>query len=583
MNRPEGLMHIATVTSALRTAEIVFSCVLALAAATPGYLGSPLAASYAGPYAAGPYAAGIYGAGIYGATPYAAAPLAAAVPHAASVSTQYHAQDELGQYSYGYSGGPSAKQETRTLDGVTRGGYSYIDAHGLVQSASYVSDPINGFRVAATNLPVGPSAPAPVHAVPAVAVHSAGIAAPVITPSLVDPVAIAAGAPLPVGDTPEVIAAKINHYNAHYQAQDELGQYSYGYADGNSVKHESRAVDGTTHGAYSYVDGNGIVQSVKYHADALAAAVPHAASVSTQYHAQDELGQYSYGYSGGPSAKQETRTLDGVTRGGYSYIDAHGLVQSASYVSDPINGFRVAATNLPVGPSAPAPVHAVPAVAVHSAGIAAPVITPSLVDPVAIAAGAPLPVGDTPEYQAQDELGQYSYGYADGNSVKHESRAVDGTTHGAYSYVDGNGIVQSVKYHADALASPLVAPKPVQDTPEVAQARAEHLAAVERAAAAAAAAPEDELGQYSYGYAGGLSAKSEVKSFDGVTRGGYSYVDANGELQTVSYTADALNGFRVAATNLPKDPTPIESAPLVAPEPVQDTPELEILNFFFVC
>nr|CAD7424383.1 unnamed protein product [Timema monikensis] len=85
---------------------------------------------------------------------------------------------------------------------------------------------------------------------------------------------------------------------------------------------------------------------------------------------------------------------------------------------------------------------------------------------------------------------------------------------------------------------------------------------------------QDELGQYSYGYAGGLSAKSEVKSFDGVTRGGYSYVDANGELQTVSYTADALNGFQVAATNLPKAPAPIESAPLVALEPVQDTPEV---------
>nr|CAD7570918.1 unnamed protein product [Timema californicum] len=77
---------------------------------------------------------------------------------------------------------------------------------------------------------------------------------------------------------------------------------------------------------------------------------------------------------------------------------------------------------------------------------------------------------------------------------------------------------------------------------------------------------QDELGQYSYGYAGGLSAKSEVKSFDGVTRGGYSYVDANGELQTVSYTADALNGFRVAATNLPKAPAPIEAEHLVAVE-----------------
>lgn len=43
--------------------------------------------------------------------------------------------------------------EVKTLDGVTRGGYSYIDANGILQKVNYVSDPINGFRVAATNLP----------------------------------------------------------------------------------------------------------------------------------------------------------------------------------------------------------------------------------------------------------------------------------------------------------------------------------------------------------------------------------------------------------------------------------------------
>ena len=41
-----------------------------------------------------------------------------------------------------------------------------------------------------------------------------------------------------------------------------------------------------------------------------------------------------------------------------------------------------------------------------------------------------------------------------------------------------------------------------------------------------------------------------MKSADGVTRGSYSYVDANGLLQTVNYISDAM-GFRVAATNLP--------------------------------
>uniref|UniRef100_A0A182JXM9 Uncharacterized protein n=1 Tax=Anopheles christyi TaxID=43041 RepID=A0A182JXM9_9DIPT len=81
---------------------------------------------------------------------------------------------------------------------------------------------------------------------------------------------------------------------------------------------------------------------------------------------------------------------------------------------------------------------------------------------------------------------------------------------------------------------------------------------------------QDELGQYSYGYNGGLSAKAESKSFDGITRGSYSYLDAENKLQTVAYTADALNGFRVAASNLPV--APVETR--TAPEPVKDTPEV---------
>jgi len=77
------------------------------------------------------------------------------------------------------------------------------------------------------------------------------------------------------------------------------------------------------------------------------AVVGRPVSVSSQYHAQDTLGQYSYGYSAGTSAKAESKTLDGVVRGGYSYLDGNGIVQTASYIADDVNGFRVAATNLP--------------------------------------------------------------------------------------------------------------------------------------------------------------------------------------------------------------------------------------------
>lgn len=85
---------------------------------------------------------------------------------------------------------------------------------------------------------------------------------------------------------------------------------------------------------------------------------------------------------------------------------------------------------------------------------------------------------------------------------------------------------------------------------------------------------QDSLGQYTYGYEGGPSAKNEVRSLDGVTRGSYSYVDPEGKLQSVAYTADSLNGFRVAATNLPEGPKELVAAPLIAPEPVKETPEV---------
>jgi len=106
---------------------------------------------------------------------------------ASAPSTQFHAQDEFGQFSFGHAGGPSAKTESRNAFGVTTGSYQYIDANGLLQTVNYVADPLNGFRVAATNLPVAPVAPE-------------------VTP-LVAPVFDLEG-PAPVEDTAEVAAAK---------------------------------------------------------------------------------------------------------------------------------------------------------------------------------------------------------------------------------------------------------------------------------------------------------------------------------------------------------------------------------------
>merc|ERR1712126_564849 len=65
---------------------------------------------------------------------------------------------------------------------------------------------------------------------------------------------------------------------------------------------------------------------------------------------------------------------------------------------------------------------------------------------------------------------------------------------------------------------------------------------------------QDEFGNTGYGYTNINSAKHEVgHPLVGVS-GGYSFLDANNELQTVSYIADG-RGFQVKATNLPVAPT----------------------------
>jgi hypothetical protein len=143
------------------------------------------------PYAAHPY--GAYGAVPYGAYNYGAYPYAAAVAATPAIS-QHHAQDELGQYNYGYSGGPSAKNEVRSFDGVVRGSYSYVDANNEVQTVDYTAGP-GGFKAAATNLPVAPV--------------DTGVA-PVDT----------GVAPEPVEDTPEVAAAKAAHLEAVEKAKN---------------------------------------------------------------------------------------------------------------------------------------------------------------------------------------------------------------------------------------------------------------------------------------------------------------------------------------------------------------------------
>ena len=128
--------------------------------------------------------------------------------------------------------------------------------------------------------------------------------------------------------------------------------------------------------------------------------------------------------------------------------------------------------------------------------------------PVAAAVPAALPAVygypsySQSQYHSQDELGQASFGYAHPGQAATNLRDAFGNQIGSYAYINPEGKEIRVSYTADsrgfrvlsndlpvAPVANLVAPVQVEDTPEVAAAKAEHLAAVTAAKSGVAPAP----------------------------------------------------------------------------------------------
>ena len=87
------------------------------------------------------------------------------------------------------------------------------------------------------------------------------------------------------------------------------------------------------------------------------------------------------------------------------------------------------------------------------------------------------------QYYSQDGSGQLSFGYAHPGQAAENYRDVTGNQIGGWAFVNPDGKEVRVAYIADSegfriLSNDLpIAPEPVTDTPEVAAARAQHLAA----------------------------------------------------------------------------------------------------------
>merc|ERR1711981_1374156 len=176
--------------------------------------------------------------------------------------------------------------------------------------------------------------------------------------------------------------------------------------------------------------------------------------VSSQFHAGDEFGNSQYGYSNLNSAKHEIGNAFGQKSGSYQYVDPAGKLQTVTYVADEL-GFRVKDSRLPVAP-------------VHNAEL-----------PVAPVHDAELPVAPVHEYTLPvAPVHEYTLPVA--------------------PVYDG------------------VAPESVEETPEVAAARAEHLAAVAEVASREKRESDPMVSGYGYNSPWLLNKAYQRPMFNGV-------------------------------------------------------------------
>ncbi|KAF4526131.1 hypothetical protein B566_EDAN012442 [Ephemera danica] len=261
-------MKVLVVLSALAAVALASPGVVAPAAVAPlaysgyaGYAGYP---GYAGYGYAGYPNLGYSALGYSGFTGYtgvpttyaAAAPVAYSAPVAHAVAavpavtkTQYHAQDELGQASYGYAHPGQVHNAVRDAYGNVAGSYSYVDPNGKIVKTDYIADGA-GFRVASNALPVAPEVP--------------------IAPAVALPVG-----PAPVQDTAEVIAARAAHLAEHAKSRSKRGVVAYNAAP------FAYPYSAYPYGAYSYAAP--AVTAYAAHAYAAPAVAAYAAPAVAAY------------------------------------------------------------------------------------------------------------------------------------------------------------------------------------------------------------------------------------------------------------------------------------------------------------
>ncbi|OAD59916.1 Cuticle protein 6, partial [Eufriesea mexicana] len=295
---------------------------------------------------------------------------------------QYHIQDGSGGYHYSFTGPHHAKSES-SLNGITQGGYSYIDANGILQTVTYTADDQNGFRVSASNLPQPPKNDLQtMQETPEVAAakkshleelqksqlrdqsnYQSNILSYKILPSYfsfaqlrkddeknlaVREIAQTSKNPflLSSSEAERIEVPKPDPSLSKILPSATVSSLSPRPGQQQDQKNDEQPSQGNSLEIGKLVSLGSVQRPVSVPAPYVLPVLPYRLLHSALHHTQDSLGQYDYSYTGDSSAKTESRSLDGTTRGAYSYIDPNGVLQQVHYVADH-NGFRVMATNLP--------------------------------------------------------------------------------------------------------------------------------------------------------------------------------------------------------------------------------------------
>ncbi|XP_066972592.1 uncharacterized protein [Macrobrachium rosenbergii] len=455
---------------------------------------------------------------------------------------RHHAQDEVGQVNYGYSYPGQAQHELRDASGNVAGAYSYVDEENKVIRVEYTAGK-NGFQVKSNNLPIAVQDTPEVLAAKLqfVEAYNAAANAPDDPPesALLDEDSTSTPFinPNPVQDTPEVLAAKLQFVEAYNAAALAAANAPDGPEE--SVSHEE---DST---AVPFVNPNPIkdtpevltakLQFVEaYNAAALSAAG------ATNDPGQEDIPKATLNY-----ALHPVKDTPEVIAAKIQFVEAYNAAALAA---------------------AMAPDDEVP----HNeeeTGVEAAIPTSLQVPSVAV------PVTYISRHHAQDELGQFNYGFHHPGQVKNEVRDADGNVAGAYSYVDSDDKVIHVKYTAGEDGFQVVSnnlPIAPLDTPEVLAAKLQFVEAYNAAALAAAAAPDDvEPGSSSSDV--NFAVPSAVKDTPEVLAAKLQFVEA--------YNAAAL-----AAANAPDDPSDVDPIDEKSGNQnlIRDTPEVTEAKLNFV-